>query len=121
MKADFLGDTNLLIYIHEGNEIVRPFLNYNIAISFITEIEMLGHAGLSSGQEKKIKQLISDCWYFDWSRAVKEKTIDLRKNHRIKLPDAIIAATAITFDLPLISADKGLKKIDELDLIILDF
>lgn len=42
MKIDFLADTNFLIYIHEGSKIAEPFLEYNFAISFISEIELLG-------------------------------------------------------------------------------
>jgi predicted nucleic acid-binding protein len=34
---------------------------------------------------------------------IKLKTADIRKAHRIKLPDAIIAATAIVYDLTLLS------------------
>ncbi|MFM9836651.1 MAG: PIN domain-containing protein [Cyclobacteriaceae bacterium] len=48
-----------------------------------------------------------------------EKTIELRKTHKTKLPDAIIAATAIVYDLTLISRNtsdfkniEGLKVID---------
>ena len=38
---------------------------------------------------------------------------------KIKLPDAIIAATAIHYNLPLLSADKGFKNISGLTLITL--
>lgn len=33
MKIDFLADTNFLIYIHEGQKITEPFLDYNFGIS----------------------------------------------------------------------------------------
>jgi predicted nucleic acid-binding protein len=52
MRADFLADTNLLIYIHEGNPSVSPFLSYEFAISFISEIELLGFNDLSVQVEK---------------------------------------------------------------------
>ena len=35
----------------------------------------------------------------------------------LKLPDSIIAATSQYFDIPLISADKGLKKVVEINLL----
>jgi predicted nucleic acid-binding protein len=54
MKVDFIADTNLLIYIHEGNEIIAPFLNYQFAISFITEVELLGFEGISKNAREKI-------------------------------------------------------------------
>ena len=52
---------------------------------------------------------------------IKAQTIKLRKKYKIKLPDAIIAATAITYELPLVSADQGFSQIEELDFILLNF
>jgi hypothetical protein len=43
MKIDFIADTNFLIYVHEGNELILPFLEYNFGISFISEVELLGY------------------------------------------------------------------------------
>ena len=43
MKIDFIADTNFLVYVHEGNEIVSSFLDYTFGISFISEIELLGY------------------------------------------------------------------------------
>jgi predicted nucleic acid-binding protein len=39
----------------------------------------------------------------------------------VKLPDAIIAATSLYLDLPLLTADVGFKKIPNLKLILLEF
>lgn len=40
---------------------------------------------------------------FDLNDDVVRKTIELRKNHKIKLPDAIIAATALIYDLTVLT------------------
>jgi predicted nucleic acid-binding protein len=64
--------------------------------------------------------LIADCFKINWDSEIKENTIDLRKIYNIKLPDAIIAATSISYGVPLISADKGFSKIKELDFILLE-
>lgn len=121
MKADFVADTNLLIYVHEGNPILSPFLSYEFAISFVTEVELLGFNNLSKDHEMKLIELINDCWSIGWSEQIKLETIRLRRNYKIKLPDAIIAASAITYDIPLVSADQGFSKINNLDFILLDF
>jgi predicted nucleic acid-binding protein len=42
---------------------------------------------------------------------------DLKQAYPIKLPDALIAATAIYLDIPLLTFDKGFKNISELQLI----
>ena len=53
------------------------------------------------------------------SEETKDKTIEIRRKYKTKLPDAIVAATAIVNNLPLISADKGFKQISELNLILI--
>jgi predicted nucleic acid-binding protein len=44
----------------------------------------------------------------------------LKRKYHIKLPDAVIAATCLVFDIPLVTADKGFSKISELDLILIE-
>jgi len=121
MKIDFIADTNFLIYVHEGNELVFDFLDYSFGISFITEIELLGHANLSKQDEQKLKSIINSCIYIDWNQRLKQETIRLRQTYQIKLPDAIIAASSIILETPLITADKGFSSVKELDLVLLEF
>ena len=120
MKIDFIADTNFLIYIHEGHEIVEPFMKYNFGSSFISEVELLGYKGLSIYEEKALKSLLSDCFILNWNDKIKESTIELRRIYSVKLPDAIIAATSIVYGLPLVTADKGFSKINELDVILIE-
>ena len=47
-------------------------------------------------------------------------TINIRKTNNLKLPDAIIAATAHYLNIPLITADKGFKTIDDIISVIVD-
>lgn len=121
MKIDFKADTNFLIYIHEGNQKVIPFLDYNFGISFISEVELLGYKGITKIEELKLKQLINDSFSIEWNSKIKETTIDLRKKYSVKLPDAIIASTSIVYGIPLVTSDKGFSKIEELDLIVIEF
>lgn len=120
MKIDFIADTNFLIYIHEGNKIIEPFLEYNFGISFISEVELLGFNGITKSDETKLKQLINDCFGIEWNAKIKQQTIELRKKYSIKLPDAIIASTSLVYGIPLVTADKGFSKIEELDLILIE-
>jgi predicted nucleic acid-binding protein len=47
-----------------------------------------------------------------------EKTIEIRKTYKTKLPDAIIAATALVYGMTLITRNtKDFDKIDRLELI----
>jgi predicted nucleic acid-binding protein len=49
----------------------------------------------------------------------KKRTIEIRKRSKIKLPDAIIAASASVCGLPLLTADKQFEKISELNTLLL--
>lgn len=120
MKSEFLADTNFLIYVLEGKEDIVPFLDYNFSISFISEIELLGYAGITKDQEIQIIELINDSFKVEWNEKIKNQTIWLKRNYKIKLPDAIIAATAISYDLPLVTADKDYTLVKELKLILLE-
>jgi len=50
-----------------------------------------------------LKNFINDALVIELEQPIKLKTADIRKAHRIKLPDAIIAATALVYDLTLLS------------------
>ncbi|MBX3042638.1 MAG: PIN domain-containing protein [Candidatus Kapabacteria bacterium] len=89
-------------------------------MSFISEVELLGYKGITKSIEAKLRSLINDCFYFEWNTQIKDTTINLRKKYNIKLPDAIIAATSINYELPLVTADKRFTMIKELDLLILE-
>jgi predicted nucleic acid-binding protein len=65
--------------------------------------------------------LLDSCFIADINPAIKQIIKNLLQKYRIKIPDAIIAATAIYLDMPLLTADTGFKRIPELNLILLEF
>jgi predicted nucleic acid-binding protein len=116
-----LIDTNILIYLLKGNERIFELLNgRDIWVSFITEMEVLAFDGHTQKELQTIKEFLSECRIVDINRSIKDAAIDIRKNDKVKLPDAIIAATAHYLDLPLITADKGFKAIDRIVTAIVD-
>ena len=117
---DYIADTNALLYLLSGNPCMKPYLSNYIALSVISEMELLSFSGITAFEEKRIRSLIQDCLVLFLTENVKNKTIALRRAYKIKLPDAIIAATAIENKLQLITADKGLKKIRELNLLLIE-
>ncbi len=64
--------------------------------------------------------MLSDCIIIDINPSIKNTTIEIRQKHKVKLPDAIIAATANSLDLPLVTADKDFKTIEDLTLILFE-
>jgi predicted nucleic acid-binding protein len=54
------------------------------------------------------------------SKPIREITIDIRRRHKLKVPDAIIAATSVHLDFPVITMDTDFKKLKGLNAIILE-
>ena len=87
-------------------------------ISVITEIELLCWKTTDERDMEILQNFIDDVRVIEMEKTIKYKAVDIRKKYRIKLPDAIIAATAITYELILISRNvSDFKNIRELQLI----
>jgi len=117
----YIADTNCFIYLLDENPIILPFLGDNWAFSYITEIELLSKKGITKDEDILIREMLSSCYKINHSQVLSELVIALRKDNNIKIPDAIIAASALSLNLPLITADKGFARLSNIDCIILDF
>ena len=118
---DFLMDTNIFVYVLEGNPAVKGIMQCSAAASVITEMELLGRKDLSSQETGFIRDLLQDCEIFPLTDAIKNETIKLKQHYSMKLPDAIIAATAKIHNMLLITADKDFKKLEGyINILILD-
>jgi predicted nucleic acid-binding protein len=118
---EYLIDTNILIYILQGNPCVKYFAQSEVlSISGITEMEILGKYQINESEKEVITTVMNHCSVFDIDSRVKKATIKIKQENKIKLPDAIIAATAMVNGLSLVTADKGFQRIRNLDLILID-
>ena len=64
--------------------------------------------------------MLHTCYKVNHSQALTDLAIELKKANSIKLPDALIAASAKLMNLPLLTADKGFSGIKGIDCIILE-
>ncbi len=92
---DYIVDTNILILFFAG-KLKDPLPKAKLGISIISEIEILSYTGLTPDEEKCLKNMLKSFSQLPLSYDIKEQTIAIKKSHKIKLPDAIICATAIT-------------------------
>jgi predicted nucleic acid-binding protein len=112
-------DTNIVLYLLSGDETVAEILDgRTIFVSFITELELLGYKGIRPEEQLRIESLLLDATIIDINSVIKKITIDLRKTNSIKLPDAIVAATAHYLNIPLMTADKDLAKLAEVTIVL---
>jgi predicted nucleic acid-binding protein len=115
---EILVDTNIILYLLEGSDtLVEILQGKDIYLSFITELELIGYKGNSIRREEQIAALLSDCSIISMNNLIKEKYVEIRKRHHLKLADTVIAATAIAFDMPIITADKQFGTVNGLKLI----
>jgi predicted nucleic acid-binding protein len=88
-----------------------------IFLSVISEMELLSYPKITEVEIERIKAFVADCNLLELTPSIKDKTITIRRNYNLKLPDAIIAATAIQANISLISADSMFKRIKELNFV----
>jgi predicted nucleic acid-binding protein len=110
MGVNYLWDTNTAIYYlqqlfptHAEKLIDDLIQSEQPVISAITEIELLCWKTATEKDLEVLNGFIEDSLVIELEQAIKIKTANIRKSHKIKLPDAIIAATALVYDLTLIS------------------
>ena len=112
-------DTNILIYhfadqipVH-AQETIDKLLKDHFNISVVTKIEFLGWKKIHGKQLKKAKEFLDFAKVINLNKPVVDKTIRIKQTHNIKLPDAIIAATALLRKLTLVTRNvedfKGIK------------
>ena len=105
-----LWDTNTAIYYLQQQfpPAAEKFMDDLVAIeqptiSAITEIELLCWKNAPEKDLEVLHNFINDALVIELEQFIKLKTAEIRKIHKVKLPDAIIAATALVYDLTLIS------------------
>ena len=115
---DILIDTNIALYLLNGSTTLAALLQgKNPYISFITELELIGFKTITVKEEKHINSFINDCTIISLSNNIKQQYVSIRRKYKLKLADSIIAATAISLNLPIITGDKQFRTIEELNMI----
>lgn len=106
MGTRYLIDTNTLPDYFGGKlplnglDFIDTLVNENPQISVMTRIESLSYL---TPQIETFRSFINYSTVFDLTEDIILRTIALRRSRRIKIPDAIIAATALEYDLTLIT------------------
>ena len=120
MGKSFLIDTNVIIDFSHGifseksKDFVANILNKEPIISAITQIELL----CFSVVPPQIESFVHFTAIIGINDSVIEKTIEIRKRYRIKLPDAIIASTALVNNLTLLTRNVAdFKGIEDLSVV----
>jgi predicted nucleic acid-binding protein len=118
---EILLDTNAVLYLLNGDETLAVFLTgQEICISIITEIELLSFRKITEVERKKLVHFVSLIQVLPLNDQVKNHAIEIRKTSQLKIPDSIIAGTSMAFQIPVLSSDKQLKTVKEIQLVFYD-
>ena len=96
-------DTNILIYLSKYILSPQKILIQQAKISVITKIEVLGYQFKSIEEYSLLSNLCHELPVIPLTDDIADETINLRRDNKIKLPDAIIYATALVEGLPLVT------------------
>jgi predicted nucleic acid-binding protein len=123
----YLLDTNAVIDFC-NNKLSNTAANFietiEPKISVITAIELFASTAITNTEKISLLEFTSIAIVYDKiNAAIQTQTVSLRQAYKIKLPDAIIAATALAYDLTLITRNindfkniTGLKCINSWEL-----
>lgn len=111
---EYLLDTNMVIGLLKGQapaialaEQVGLALD-KTAVSQITRMELLGYPKLTDDEDQAIRAFLAACQIRLLDEQIEAQAIRLRRHGTFKLPDAIIAATALSGALRLVTLDQGM-------------
>ncbi|MFO7721749.1 MAG: type II toxin-antitoxin system VapC family toxin [Bacteroidales bacterium] len=120
----YLFDSNVVIDFLSGRlpdagmKFISDIVDNGVAVSVISRIEVLA-CQLDEEDEKLIRDFLDESLIIDLGEEIADKTISIRKTRRVKIPDAVIAATALVLDLTLLTRNvddfKGIDGLHVLD------
>jgi predicted nucleic acid-binding protein len=124
MGTKYLTDSNAVIEFLGGmlpssaSKRMQEIVDLNShRLSVINQIELLGF-NAPDAEMQTLEAFVASSMVLPLSDSVVEKTIELRKMYKIKLPDAIIAATALVHNLKIITRNTSdFEKIQGVDVI----
>lgn len=114
---DYLLDTNFILGLLKSAPETLALIGQRqiearqCAYSAITRMELLGFPGLTASEETLIKRKLGQLMHAPITPFVEDEVIRLRRAHTIKLPDAIIAASALTLGAELLTHDQKLQAV----------
>jgi predicted nucleic acid-binding protein len=114
--SDIFLDTNVIVNIDKGYEPLLSFIDGyfpKLHTSYISQIEALAWPYNTDEGLKKLNHFFfHKVTVHPHDEFIQENTIELIRKYKLKLPDAVVAATAILYQFPLLTSDTGFKKVN---------
>jgi predicted nucleic acid-binding protein len=124
MGTEYLMDTSAVIkylsktFPEQGISFIDKFINADCTISFITEIELQVWQPLNPDNIAIYQLFVAKSQIIHVNATIIAETIRIRRDCKLKMADAIIAATALAFKRTLVADnDDDFKKVPSLSYI----
>lgn len=93
-----LLDTNVVLYLL-GGRLAEPLPVGQFALPVISEMELLAWPSLDPAAEENVQNFLDSTTILELTPEIRRVAVRLRRLENMKLPDAIICATAIHHQL----------------------
>ncbi len=96
---------------------VEDIFSKSFNISIIAKIEFLGWQNYDERQYQTAARFVEGSRVFSLTESIAKRVIELKRKKRIKLPDAVIAATSLLNNFTLVTRNQDdFKGIEGLDI-----
>jgi len=112
----YLLDSNILIEYLNGQGKIVSYVDSiskraTCNISIISKIELISFPQLTAPEVKKILAFLANFQNIMLTEEIALKAAEIRRKKKLKLPDAVIASTAIVLKATLVSRDGVFKQL----------
>lgn len=121
---NYFLDTNAIIYFLQGyKELEQIFQDIRFGrvfpyVSVVTRIELLSFPDMTSAEERSLEQLLGNFNVVMLNDDIIDETIKIRKRVRLKIPDAVIAASVTLYEGTLVTRNtREFKKVKGLKIL----
>jgi predicted nucleic acid-binding protein len=115
-KPGFVLDTTIALDVLNGRPSSKPIKamlkKAKVYVSIVTRIEMLSFPNITPEIERRIKDFLKSVKVVPLNRKVEQNTVLLRRSKQLKVPDSIIAATALSLQATVMSRDDHLIRLN---------
>ena len=117
----FVLDTNAAIYLLKSGSVPEPVASADFALSVITRMELLAKPDITAEDEAELRSFMADLTVVPITGAVETAAVALRRATKLRLPDCIVAATALALNTPLLTHDSHLLGLSWPSFTVRDF
>jgi predicted nucleic acid-binding protein len=116
-----VADTSVIVAFLKGDPVAgEALIGKRVFVSVITEIELLSYSRIREVDMSATVTWLKNVRIVGLTEEVKAETISIRRSRSLKLPDGLIAATAISLGVPLLTGDRRFAKCgDRLSVTVL--